>query len=91
VAGEVGGRVAAGAGELRLVAVEHGALVPTRHGGGLRGFAEGRGGSGGGVIEVGFGGKAAEVLAGGEWLGFAMGASSGPGICWIVGPAWKMA
>jgi len=35
VAAEVGGWVAAraAAGELRLVAVEHGALVPTRHGG----------------------------------------------------------
>jgi hypothetical protein len=32
VAGEVGGGVAARTGELRLVAVEHGALVPTRHG-----------------------------------------------------------
>lgn len=42
VAGEVGSWVAAGAaaGELRLVAVEHGALVPARHrcGGGERGM-----------------------------------------------------
>jgi len=42
VAGEVGGWVAAGAaaGELRLVAIEHGALVPARHrcGGGERGM-----------------------------------------------------
>lgn len=37
VAGEVGGWFApeAAAGELRLVAVEDGALIPTRHGGGL--------------------------------------------------------
>lgn len=32
MAGEVGGGIAARAGELRLVAVEHGPLVPTRHG-----------------------------------------------------------
>jgi hypothetical protein len=37
VPGEVGGGVAARAGELRLVAVEHGALIPTRHGCGCGG------------------------------------------------------
>ena len=50
VAGEVGGWVAAGAaaGELRLVAVEHGALVPARHrcGGGERGMRVRRRGRG---------------------------------------------
>jgi hypothetical protein len=50
VAGEVGGWVAAGAaaGELRLVAVEHGALVPARHrcGGGEGGMRVGRRGRG---------------------------------------------
>jgi hypothetical protein len=84
VAGEVGGWVAAraAAGELRLVAVEHGALVPARHscGAGERGMrvrrrGRGRGvgrrrwdgvGCGGkGVIEEGFGGNTAELLAGG--------------------------
>jgi hypothetical protein len=44
VPGEVGGGVAARAGELRLVAVEHGALIPTRHGCGC-------GGGGGGARE----------------------------------------
>jgi hypothetical protein len=46
VAAEVGGWVAAraAAGELRLVAVEYGALVPTRHGCGCGG-----GGGGGGL------------------------------------------
>lgn len=78
VAGEVGGWVAAGAaaGELRLVAVEHGALVPARHscGAGERGMRvrrrgrrrwDGVGCGGKGVIEEGFGGKTAELLAGG--------------------------